>query len=242
MKQLLLVLFCLLSITSQAQEELNKNFLTPPAAAKPRVWWHWMNGNITKEGIQKDLEWMDRSGIGGLMNFDANLFTPVVVKQKLAYMTPEWKDAFKFTTELAKQKNLELAIAGSPGWSVTGGPWVEPKDGMKKYVWSTTTVMGGTKFNGTVSPAPSTTGKIQDGKIASGGLGASSKKIPAFYADAAIIAFKQPAHEKTIQELNPIVSSSGGNFNLSELTDGSISKSSQIPFKSYEDDLWIQYL
>ena len=86
-----------------------------------------MNGNITKEGIQKDLEWMDRSGIGGLMNFDANLFTPVVVKQKLAYMTPEWKDAFKFTTELAKQKNLELAIAGSPGWSVTGGPWVERK-------------------------------------------------------------------------------------------------------------------
>ena len=72
MKQLLLVLFCLLSITSQAQEELNKNFLNPPAAAKPRVWWHWMNGNITKEGIQKDLEWMDRSGIGGLMNFDAS--------------------------------------------------------------------------------------------------------------------------------------------------------------------------
>ena len=241
MKQLLLVLFCLLSITSQAQEELNKNFLTPPAAAKPRVWWHWMNGNITKEGIQKDLEWMDRSGIGGLMNFDANLFTPVVVKQKLAYMTPEWKDAFKFTTELAKQKNLELAIAGSPGWSVTGGPWVEPKDGMKKYVWSTTTVMGGTKFNGTVSPAPITTGKIQNAKITAGGLDASSKKIPDFYADAAVIAFKQPVHEKTIQELNPMVSSSGGSFNLTELTDGSISKSSQIPFKSYEDDLWIQY-
>ncbi len=242
MKQLLLVLFFLLSITSQAQEDLYKNFNTPPAAAKPRVWWHWMNGNITKEGIQKDLEWMDRSGIGGLMNFDANLFTPVVVKQKLAYMTPEWKDAFKFTTELAKQKKLELAIAGSPGWSVTGGPWVEPKDGMKKYVWSTTSVMGGTKFNGTVSPAPSTTGKIQDAKLSTGGLGSSSKKIPEFYADAAVIAFKQPAHEKTIRELNPIVTSSGGSFNLSDLTDGSISKSSKIPFKSYDEDLWIQYL
>ena len=34
------------------------------------------------------------------------------------------KDAFKFTATLADQLGLELAIAGSPGWSVTGGPWV----------------------------------------------------------------------------------------------------------------------
>lgn len=51
-------------------------------------------------------------------------------------MTPEWKDAFRFTTELASQKGLEIAIAGSPGWSVTGGPWVKPEDAMKKLVWS----------------------------------------------------------------------------------------------------------
>jgi hypothetical protein len=41
-------------------------------------WWHWMNGNITKEGITKDLEWMNRVGIGGFQNFDASLFTPQV--------------------------------------------------------------------------------------------------------------------------------------------------------------------
>jgi len=35
--------------------------------AQPRVWWHWMNGNITKEGIRKDLEWMHRAGIGGFL-------------------------------------------------------------------------------------------------------------------------------------------------------------------------------
>jgi hypothetical protein len=57
---------------------------------------------------------------GGFQNFDANLFTPQVVPQKLVFMTPEWKDAFQFTTNLAIQNNLEMAIAGSPGWSVTG--------------------------------------------------------------------------------------------------------------------------
>lgn len=241
MKKLLFALFAFISFSSNAQDETYKNFINPPAAAKPRVWWHWMNGNVTKEGIQKDMEWMESSGIGGLMNFDANLFTPLVVKKKLVYMTPEWKDAFKFTTELAKQKKLELAIAGSPGWSVTGGPWVEPKDGMKKYVWSITTIIGGTTYNGKLNQPPSSTGKFQNAKQNAGGFGSSTKKIPEFYADAAVIAFKQPDHEKTIQELNPTVTSSGGSFNLSELTDGSIAKSAQIPFKSYEEDLWIQY-
>ena len=37
-------------------DALEQGFLNPPASAKPRVWWHWMNGNITKEGIKLDLE------------------------------------------------------------------------------------------------------------------------------------------------------------------------------------------
>ena len=131
-----------------AKDILYKGFQTPGNAAKPRVWWHWMNGNITKEGIQKDLDWMKRVGIGGFQNFDASLFTPVVVPKKIVFMTPEWKDAFKFATQLADKNGLEMAIAGSPGWSVTGGPWVEPKDGMKKYVWTETRVVGGKAFNG----------------------------------------------------------------------------------------------
>jgi len=97
-----------------------------------------MNGNITKEGIANDLLWMKRVGIGGFQNFDAALATPQIVEKRLTYMTPEWKDAFKFTTILADSLHLEMAIAGSPGWSESGGPWVLPKDGMKKIVWSET--------------------------------------------------------------------------------------------------------
>src|SRR5581483_4772254 len=95
----------LLSIAAFSQGSLNdnlyKNFVTPPDAAKPRVWWHWMNGNITKDGIRKDLEWMHRVGIGGFQNFDAALATPQIVEKRLTYMTPDWKDAFQFTTKLA---------------------------------------------------------------------------------------------------------------------------------------------
>jgi hypothetical protein len=90
----------------EASSDLEKGFLNPPGSAKPRVWWHWMNGNITKEGIRADLEWMKRANIGGFQNFDAALSTPQVVKKRLIYMTPEWKEAFLFTAKLADSLDL----------------------------------------------------------------------------------------------------------------------------------------
>ena len=110
-------------------DALLRGFQNPPDSAKPRVWWHWMNGNITKEGIKADLEWMKRVGIGGFQNFDAGLNTPQIVEKRLVYMTPEWKDAFKYAATLADQLGLEMAIAGSPGWSESGGPWVTARPG-----------------------------------------------------------------------------------------------------------------
>lgn len=227
---------------AQQANPLHKNFQTPPNTAKPRVWWHWMNGNITKDGIQKDLDWMSRVGIGGFQNFDANLMTPVVVPKKLVFMTPEWKDAFKFTTELADKKGLEMAIAGSPGWSVTGGPWVEPQDGMKKYVWTETRIEGDKKFLGKL-PQPSDklssfqNIELVDGVISGGFIG----KKPTFYQDALVVAFKISNSEKTLLELNPKVTSSGGEFNLHELVDGNLQSGNYLPPKEVGESMWIQY-
>ena len=127
---------------------LEQEFLNPPDEAKPRVWWHWMNGNITQDGIRKDLEWMHSVGIGGFQNFDAGLRIPQIVKERLIFMTPEWKDAFRLATKLADSLNLEMAIAGSPGWSESGGPWVKPEEAMKKYVWSEIRIEGGNHSQG----------------------------------------------------------------------------------------------
>src|ERR1700733_7081849 len=120
------------AVAQTAVDPLKAGFENPPQSARPRVWWHWMNGNITKEGIKLDLEWMHRVGLAGFQNFDAALSTPQVVEKRLAYMTPEWKEAFKYATVLADQLGMEEAIAGSPGWSESGGPWVPASEGMKK--------------------------------------------------------------------------------------------------------------
>ena len=113
-----------------------------------------MNGNITKEGIKLDLEWMKRVGIGGFQNFDAALNTPQVVEKRLVYMTPEWKDAFRFAVTTADRLGLEMAIAGSPGWSESGGPWVPPSQGRKKFVWSETRIEGGQTSPGSCRNRP----------------------------------------------------------------------------------------
>jgi hypothetical protein len=181
-----------------ANDTLYKNFITPPNAAMPRVWWHWMNGNITKDGIRKDLEWMHRSGIGGFQNFDAALSTPQIVEKRLTYMTPEWQDAFRFTTELADSLHLEMAIAGSPGWSESGGPWVKPEDGMKKIVWTETRVKGGA-LNITIPKPPGITGPFQNiPKQPEFGESPEHVKQVDFYKDVAVVAFKLPEADKSL--------------------------------------------
>src|SRR5580698_3125947 len=186
-----LLLFASAVLAQSNSDSLKNGFENPPESARPRVWWHWMNGNITKDGIKLDLEWMHRVGIAGFQNFDAALSTPQVVEHRLAYMTPDWKDAFRYAVTLGNQLGLEEAIAGSPGWSESGGPWVPPAEGMKKYVWSKTLVEGGKPFTGKLVHPPSSTGAFQD--IGIRDLIAApngSAAIPQYYRDAAVIAYR----------------------------------------------------
>lgn len=181
---------------SEDSATLADQFRDPPERARARVWWHWMNGNVTKDGIAKDLAWMKRIGIGGLQNFDVNFLTPQIVDHRLAYMTPEWKDAFRFAASEADRLGLEFAIASSPGWSETGGPWVLPKDGLKKLVWSEVNLAPGKRLVGSV-PAPSgVTGPYQSIPAATSMealiAGQPAPKVPVSSGDAGLIAYPVP--------------------------------------------------
>ena len=235
----LVLLFGMGLASAQSQTDaLKAGFENPPEAARPRVWWHWMNGNISREGIKLDLEWMHRVGLGGFQNFDAALSTPQVVDHRLAYMTPEWKDAFKFATTLADQLGMEEAIAGSPGWSESGGPWVPASQGMKKYVWSETFVEGGKPFTGTLAHPPSKTGAFQSLGIGNAFGGAP----PQFYADAAVVAFRRAASDVSIESLHPTITSSGVSLDAAMLTDGDLEKTTELPIPAaVGESSWIQY-
>jgi hypothetical protein len=230
-----------IAFAQTADDALARGFQAPPDSAKPRVWWHWMSGNVTKEGIKADLEWMKRVGIAGFQNFDAGLDTPQIVKKRLVYMTPEWKDAFKYTATLADQLGLEMAIAGSPGWSESGGPWVTPAQAMKKYVWSETRVEGGRPFSGVLPKPPSSTGPYQN--IGQGREWWTEKAPtgPVFYADSAVVAFRVPDNDRTLGELGAEVTSSGGAFDPASLTDGDLAKAELLPAAAAGGKAWIQF-
>lgn len=162
-------------------DTLATEFANPPNDARPRAWWHWIGANITKDGIDKDLEWMKRVGIGGMQHFDVGLTQTKIVDKPLQYMTPEWKDAFQFAAQKAQKLGLEMTIASSPGWSETGGPWVAPADAMKKLVWSETPIVGGKRFQGKLTAPPQVTGLYQN-------LPLQDQKNT-FYADALVLAY-----------------------------------------------------
>lgn len=222
---------------------LEKGFINPPDEARPRVWWHWMNGNISQEGIRSDLNWMKRVGIAGFQNFDAALATPQIVDKRLVYMTPEWKDAFHLAAKLADSLGLEMAIAGSPGWSESGGPWVTPEQAMKKYVWTETRVEGGKPFKETLPKPPSATGAFQN--LSPGTRfsmsGGNTPSIPEYYADAAVVAYRVPDSDFSMTELNPVVTSSGGRFDLAALSDGDLLTSTLLPYTKPGENSWIQF-
>ena len=99
---------------------------------------------------------------------------------------------------------MEEAIAGSPGWSESGGPWVPASQGMKKYVWSETDVEGGKPFTGTLAHPPSNTGAFQNmnDPRAVRPVRACSAAIPQFYADAAVVAYQQAGRRCVVESLH----------------------------------------
>ncbi len=236
-----LLLFCRSSYAQNGGDTLLKGFLTPPNSAKPLVWWHWMNGNIEKDGIAKDLAWMKRIGVGGFQTFDIGIPTPQIVEKRLTYMTPEWKDAFRFTAKLADSLGLKMAIASGPGWSEGGGLWVPPADGMKKLVWSETHIEGGKPFTGRLSSPPSASGVFQNLSHPWGFTVGGTKAPPEYSGNILVVAYRLPDADIPLRELNPKITSSGGHFSLAQLTDGDIANTSLLPSDTICGYAWIQF-
>jgi hypothetical protein len=120
-------------------DPLAVGFVDPPGWARPHTWWHWMDGNVTKEGITADLEAMKDIGIGGAQMFTVAQGIP---KGPVDYMSPLWREMTVHAVKEASRLGIELCIHNCAGWSSSGGPWVEPENAMQTLAWSTVAVRG----------------------------------------------------------------------------------------------------
>ena len=179
-----------------SSDQLEDQFVNPPAEAKAHTWWHWMNGNITKEGITADLEAMARIGVGGAQIFNVAQGEPV---GPVKVLSAEWQALMQHAIKEADRVGVELAVHNCPGWSESGGPWVKPQDSMQEVVWSETTVQGPASF---AAPLRQPTA------------------VQGFYRDIAVYAFPTlPGDGIDLAALDPNVTASVSNINSKALLD-----------------------
>ena len=134
-------------------DPLDAGFQQPPDSARPETWWHWMNGNLTREGLGADLQAMKDIGLGGatIVNVDCG-----IPRGNVPFMSPEWRGLFKYTVQEANRLGLELCIENCAGWSSSGGPWNTPENAMQKLVTSEVHVNGPADYDATWPSPPVT--------------------------------------------------------------------------------------
>ena len=151
---------------------LESQFVTPPYSARPQGFWFWMNGNITKDGITRDLEAMDKAGFGGVLNMNVADGIPA---GPVRYDSDTWHEMMKHSLKTLKEHNMMMVSYNCGGWSSGGGPWISPELSMKKIVWSELHIQG---------PNPAFKGKLSQ-----------PATLHDYYRDIAVLAFPMPKEE-----------------------------------------------
>lgn len=237
MKHFIALFLSIFSAATLFSQDLETGFIDPPGEAKPRTWWHWTNSNVTKDGITKDLEWMKRVGIGGMMLADVAAGAGQTVETKIPFRSPEWYDAVKHTAAEASRLGLEMTVFSSAGWSLTGGPWVKPEQAMKKLVWSETDVTGPKEFAGALPSPPDVEGPI--GNLTRGARPAPGEQK--FYRDFVVLAFPVPGDESGEELPVPVATTGSGKTDPSAFLDADLNSSAMIRAGKDKSRVWLQY-
>lgn len=211
-----LLLFLLSCSTSSQQDELERNFQNPPQSSKPRTWMHAMSGNMSKEGITKDLESMADVGLGGLLLFNITQGIPL---GNIVYNSPEHHEILTHAAAEAERLGLSFGVHNCDGWSSSGGPWITPENSIKMVVWSEQVIQGSDKLS------------IQ--------LKEPTKR-EGFYKDIAVIAYPSLPTEITENQQKPILSSSDKSIDNNLINDGLLDQTTRLGMIA-KNKPWIQF-
>lgn len=191
------------NIFQKSEDSLTKSFESPPDDCRPNVFWDWMGGMITKEGIHKDLEALAAQGVGGvlMMNMpdqatDGNRITYREYPGKIKCLSNEWFELVNYAIGEADRLGITFSMLMSPGWSHVGAPWVTPEKGTKKLQSIQVEVTGPTQFDQILPRGPrligSGAGNWKDDPAR------NSTSAPFFYKDVAVVAVPAKRENKTV--------------------------------------------
>lgn len=128
-------------VAGALEETLLESFRNPPDGKRPWVFWHWTNGNATRDGITKDLEAMKEVGIGGVITFQLSgpkwaPSGPLKFDQQSQVAMITW------AAEEAKRLGIEFSLVVDYGYG-SGGPHISPELSMQQLYRSEMRVAGG---------------------------------------------------------------------------------------------------
>jgi len=150
-KALLFVLLALVSVAGRgrgmSETKLDqKTFLHPDRSYYPETWFHFINTNIRREGITRDLEAIASSGIQGVQFFHGQMGDTREwpgTEEHVKCLSPEWEELVKHTAEEAHRLGLRFSLQTCPGWAMSGGPWIGSEQAMRHLCYSLTKIEGG---------------------------------------------------------------------------------------------------
>lgn len=138
-----LFLFLAFAGCKQPSDTLEANFKAPQELVQTSIYWYWMAGNISEEGVVKDLYAMKQAGINrafiGCIG-DNSIQSPY---PKVTFGSEEWWKVLHTALKTATKLGIEIGIFNSPGWSQSGGPWVKPEEAMRYLASVSRQVSGG---------------------------------------------------------------------------------------------------
>ena len=120
-------------------QEIKSGFETPTDQNTVWCYWYWINDEISKEGITKDLLAMKEAGIGAALIGNIN---PAGIDGKVPILSEEWWSHMVHAVTEGKRIGVYIGIFNCPGWSQSGGPWVDSEKAMRYLTFSETVVAG----------------------------------------------------------------------------------------------------
>ncbi len=123
---------------------LESGWQEPPNEARLRAYWWWLNGNVDRAAITRDLEEMKAKGFGGAILCDAGgaeQRNNGRVPAGPAFFSDAWRELYRHALREADRLGLEISLSIQSGWNL-GGPIVKAEDAVKKVVWSEAVVAG----------------------------------------------------------------------------------------------------
>jgi len=182
-------------IIADQPDALIAGFQSPPDSARPGVYWYFMDGNLSREGMTADLESMKEAGIGNLIFLEVNVGVP---RGPVEFMSEAWQEMFRHAVREAERLGIEITLGSGPGWTGSGGPWVKPQQSMQHLVASAVEVAGPVKFDAVLPPP-----NPRPPYFGNGGMSPEMlQDREVFYADAAVLAFPTPKAAAFITDID----------------------------------------